>query len=188
MKNILPIIFLSIACLTANAQVPSLSNIEKFRKTPGRTTVGYLIYQTSIGWSGNKILVMRYIDPVAKDTMCGITFSYTTENSSDKYTSHGEIMIDYDEFARIIQWMDLYRWINDTADPTLGYLSYVPKKGNFILHFKRRKNDKGSTYVWNSWDFVIQGDKNDVDSEIVVSAGITTIIEKLKEVQGAIEN
>ena len=189
MKNILPVIFLSIAYLTANAQESHLSDVEKFCKTPGRTTVGHLIFQTSFGWlSTDKILAMKYIDPVAKDTMCGITVSYTTANSSDKCTSHAEIMIDYDEFARIIQWLESYRWIKDTADPTLGCLSYVPAKGNFILYLKRRKNDKGSTYAWSNWDFVIQADKYDINSLAIISYEVATVLDKLKEIQSAIQD
>jgi hypothetical protein len=189
MKNMLPIIFLSIVSLAANAQESHLSDVEKFYKTPGRATVGYLIYQNSFGWvSTNKILVMKYIDPVAKDTMRGITFSYTTENSSDKCTSHCEIMIDYDEFARIIQWLESYRWIKDTSDPKMGSLSYVPAKGNFILYLKRRKNDKGSTYAWNNWDFVIQADKYDINSLAIIPYEVATVLDKLKEIQRVIQD
>lgn len=186
MKKLIFIFALSALYLMPKAQdkEQKISDVERFYTTPGRTVTGYLVYRDSYGLpiTGVTAMAMKYVDSSAKDTAYGITFSYCTHNTSGECTvfKNYEIVIDYEEFDKVISWFESNLGIINNSDSSVGLLTYVPEKGNFILKLERNVNQKGSIYTSNSWHFVIQANKYDIDSQKSFSTNMKTVIENLK--------
>jgi hypothetical protein len=194
MKKIILIFGLSVLHLATKAQekVETMSAVEQFCTTPGRTITGYLIYRDSYGWAGTGVsaLAMKYIDASAKDTAYGVTFSYYTNNTSGECSvyKYYDILVDFEEIDKVISWLEANQWIINGTDPSIGFLSYIPQKGNFELKLVRRINQTSSSYYSNFWYFVIQANKYDIDSEKSFSIEIKTVLENLKEFRRKIKS
>ena len=194
MKTLTLIFGLTLFQLALQAQEMNnaMSNVEQFCKAPGRKITGYLIYKDTYGFgnSGITALAMKYVDAASKETMLGITFSgYTNNTTGDcSFYKYYEAVVDYDELSKVISWLESNKWIANSSDSTIGFFSYAPQKGNYLLKLKRRMTRKGSAYLSNYWDFTIQFNKNDIDSEKSFFIESATVINKLKEIQRMIGN
>ena len=159
-----------------------LSNVEQFCKTQGRTITGYLVYKDHYGMgSGVNAIAMKYIDNQTKDSINGVTFSCNMDKgsfSASLYRSF-DAMIDYDEFFKIISWLESCLPITKDPATKIGFLSYSPKKGNFQLKLQRHVRS-GSSYSSDSWDFIVRFNRYDADSEIDLFTSIDDAIGKLK--------
>jgi hypothetical protein len=193
MKKLILMLGLSLFYLIPKAQekIQTMSNVEKFCQTPGRTITGYLVYTDSYGWAhtGVTAMAMKYIDSSAKDTMYGVTFTYYNNNTAGECNvyKYYSIMVDYEEINKVISWLEANQWLSSSAGAKIGFLSYVPEKGNFMLKLERRINQKGSSYSSNYWEFSIRASKYDIDSEKSFAVDLKIVIENLKKLQGMIK-
>jgi hypothetical protein len=189
MKKLILVFGLTLFYLMPRAQdkTQTMSDVEQFCKAPGRTVIGYLIYKDTYGFelTGITAKAMKYVDSATKNTIFGITFSGSINNASGNtsFYKYYEAMVDYAEISTVISWLESYQWVINSADTTIGYLSYTPQKGNFLLKLQRRLGRKGSVYSSKHWDFAIQFNKYDIDSEKTFSIEMATVIEKLKELR-----
>lgn len=191
MKRISIIAVMSFLFCSLDAQVInySLSNIEQFIKSNGKTIGRYPVYKSTIlSDSEFRLGVYKYFEISGRDTLLGILISARKDMLSSVDISYNlyktiEGYLDYGEIPRIISWMNLVKEKYLTVDSEIDYISYTPAVGNVIMYFTKEKiigNTKGKANI--KWRFAIQADKNDSNTIILVK-DLNVVMNELETIQ-----